>query len=504
MSQLIASKISLHIIDRINKLTKNCNVYGEALNHLVKQTKLPNAGEKINLLPWFSIIGITIVVIFCLIFGMALSYFLQHEILKQDAILTSSLITSVEKVNNERIKLNNLLFKEVAVKNPKVTGNSVSKSPVDYYTQLKYEHLRQLPGVQLVNVFEKNRSIIWSNNANLINKIESSNADLEKAFASGHMVFIASFDGSNKDDLRFTSEPGIPHVESYTPLFSSRGEVVAVVELHKQLHRLIPVIKRAKLLIWGCVIFGAVCLYIIPFLIIRRFDTAMTEHRHHLREAEALSVVGEMSVAVAHGIRSPLATIRSSAELALDAEPEAAQKNANDIINQVDRVSKWVYDLLVFSRPVTGENGVINVFNLVNDCQGYFAGQLRKFNIFYEFTSPNEEVPLVVGNYALAYQAVISIVSNAIEAMPKGGKLHIQLTTSKFRRNVNLIINDSGPGMTANQINQVFKPFFTTKRNGLGLGMAQARRIMERFGGGVSLYSQLGHGTQVYLMFRRV
>jgi signal transduction histidine kinase len=102
----------------------------------------------------------------------------------------------------------------------------------------------------------------------------------------------------------------------------------------------------------------------------------------------------------------------------------------------------------------------------------------------------------------LANQALSSVVSNAIEAMPEGGSLRLKLEISSVTNCVDVVVVDSGIGMSANQIQLAFKPFYTTKRNGVGLGMAQVKRIMERFGGVASLHSREGEGTQACLSFR--
>ena len=95
-----------------------------------------------------------------------------------------------------------------------------------------------------------------------------------------------------------------------------------------------------------------------------------------------------------------------------------------------------------------------------------------------------------------------SVIANALEAMPGGGDLRIGVQHSAELRQVTVLIGDSGAGMSPQQIRQVFKPFYTTKRNGLGLGLALVKRIMERFGGAVHISSQEKQGTEVRLVFR--
>jgi two-component system sensor histidine kinase HydH len=286
-------------------------------------------------------------------------------------------------------------------------------------------------------------------------------------------------------------------------MLDSNGRVAIVVEIYQEPHQLLQTIQRGKLLIWACIGLGAAFLYIIPLWIFRRVDSTLSDQQRRLREAEALCVIGEMSATVAHGIRNPLATIRSSAELALDADPKSARKNAEDIIAQVDRLSKWVRDLLVYTRPVSGEDEAINIVTLVGECLANVAVQMQKKGIVCEFVQPTEAIPLVIGNRVLANQALASIISNALDAMPNGGSLRLQVQKSQLKDNVDVIVSDSGGGMSPAQVDLAFKPFYTTKHNGIGLGMSQVRRIMERFNGAIKLSSKEGKGTQVSLSFRQ-
>ncbi|HSQ03019.1 MAG TPA: ATP-binding protein, partial [Burkholderiales bacterium] len=95
-----------------------------------------------------------------------------------------------------------------------------------------------------------------------------------------------------------------------------------------------------------------------------------------------------------------------------------------------------------------------------------------------------------------------NVISNAIEAMPEGGALALEFRVAVRRHRVDLVVHDTGRGMSPVDLDLVFKPYYTTKRHGLGLGMALVKRIMERFGGDVRLHSREGEGTQVALTFR--
>ena len=111
-------------------------------------------------------------------------------------------------------------------------------------------------------------------------------------------------------------------------------------------------------------------------------------------------------------------------------------------------------------------------------------------------------MPRVAANRGLATQALANVIANALEAMPDNGSLLVKFEHDEARKRVSVIVTDSGPGMSPTQLDIVFKPYYTTKRDGLGLGMALVERIMKRCGGAINLRSHEGVGTQVSLTFR--
>ena len=208
-----------------------------------------------------------------------------------------------------------------------------------------------------------------------------------------------------------------------------------------------------------------------------------------------------MSSAVAHSLRNPLATIRSSAELALEFDTGPAHKNINDIIGQVDRMSKWVRELLQSLRPLNDEAEPVNLVAALHDSLMAFEQQIAKAGVHVVFEP--QETPMVLSQQVQLTQILNSLLANALEAMDKGGTLTITLEPTDAQ-GVSVVVSDTGKGMNEEQRSMAFRPFFTTKQGGLGVGLVLVKRIMERFGGAVTLDSREGEGTSVRLSFKRV
>ena len=107
----------------------------------------------------------------------------------------------------------------------------------------------------------------------------------------------------------------------------------------------------------------------------------------------------------------------------------------------------------------------------------------------------------MVGNRSLLLQAFNSIIANAMEVMPHGGKLTVQHKLETAQGRVKLSIADTGQGMSEKQLEQAFKPFHTTKPRGLGIGLTLVKRTLERYRGSVQITSRENAGTRVELTF---
>jgi signal transduction histidine kinase len=220
-----------------------------------------------------------------------------------------------------------------------------------------------------------------------------------------------------------------------------------------------------------------------------------------LVEAETLAAVGEMGSAVAHGIRNPLASIRSSAELCVDdqASPQV-RESATDIIAQVDRLEKWLRDLLSYAQPDADAVSSVQLVGVIQRVCEQSARDFEKLHIQPTLALP-ATLPAVMGDEAAYEQVFTSIVANAMEAMPQGGSVTISASVPAHDGTVVVAVRDTGVGIPGAQLAKLFTAFQTTKPKGMGLGLALVRRIVRRYGGAVRIESMVGAGTTVLLTF---
>ncbi|HEX5386872.1 MAG TPA: ATP-binding protein [Gemmatimonadales bacterium] len=224
-----------------------------------------------------------------------------------------------------------------------------------------------------------------------------------------------------------------------------------------------------------------------------------------LVQSEKLASIGEMAAAVAHGLRNPLASLRASAQL-VQRHPDspAAREHLTSIIEEVDRLDRRVSHLLSFSRPAPFHRLRENVAQLIDGLLPAFAPALREQKVELTLAVPPDLPPVRVDPMQLE-QALVEVVSNALDAMPAGGRLTIAArgapqpapADAADTCGVAVEIADTGKGIPEQVLPSVCEPFFTTRAEGTGLGLAIAKRYVEQNGGRLEIASRAGAGTTV-------
>jgi len=343
--------------------------------------------------------------------------------------------------------------------------------------------------------------VVWSTNSELIGVRIEGDDELDESFEMKSPVSTSYHEiDEERPEQRLLREPEYLFVENYIPMFNAdKSKVIAMVEIYKEPVDLVGRIQRGFKAIWLATLIGGAAIYLGLFWIVRRAAMLLQSQQKQLIANETFVALGEMSSAVAHSLRNTLANIRSSAELAQDIASQPAQKNIGDIINQVDRMSRWVRELLVSLRPMNDDFETVDLVLAIEDTLSAFESLIKRSNVEVRFAPAS--VPPVVSHQVLLTQILNSLFANALEAMPKGGMLTIEID-SPVPGYLSMILTDTGKGMSKQQQQMVFKPFFTTKQGGLGVGLALVKRIMERFDGSVDLTSREQEGTRVCLNFK--
>jgi signal transduction histidine kinase len=466
--------------------------------------RLSSRKQPFNLLRWFSLISMAVIGTVAVALGAVSTRFVITESVQRDALLTSQFIQAIASAEVRHVSIPNvrtmgeLLDPRKDKDFPEIDPMARASARGEFL-----DHIEHLPDVILANIYAPDRMVIWSTNPALMGTTIHSDDDLDQAFSSKTPV-SASYHNVDKGRMeqKFITPPDYIFIENYIPLFDADGDTVtAMVEIYKEPKDLIDRMERGLALIWVATALGGGLIYLGLYWIVRRAAILLATQQKQLITNETFVALGEMSSAVAHSLRNPLATIRSSAELALEFDSGPAHKNINDIIGQVDRMSKWVRELLQSLRPLNDEPEPVNLVAALHDSLMAFEHQIAKAQVHVVFEP--QETPMVLSQQVQLTQILNSLLANAVEAMDRGGTLTITLEPTDTR-GICVVVSDTGKGMNEEQRRMAFRPFFTTKQGGLGVGLVLVKRIMERFGGAVTLGSREGEGTNVRLSFKRI
>jgi signal transduction histidine kinase len=227
----------------------------------------------------------------------------------------------------------------------------------------------------------------------------------------------------------------------------------------------------------------------------RRLEQAQAE----ARRSERLAALGQMSAGLAHEIRNPLGVIKGSAEMLHEKLGEAnplASELAGYISSETNRLSALVTRFLDFARPLHAEVTAQDITAVLDRALGSVAtlwkGESIRVQREYEANLP--AVPL---DESLCEQAFANIVQNAYDAMgSSGGSLRVSVVKSRARERegVEVRIADTGPGIPAELREQIFNPFVTTKKTGVGLGLSIVSKIMDGHHGSIRIEGSGGAG----------
>jgi C4-dicarboxylate-specific signal transduction histidine kinase len=223
-----------------------------------------------------------------------------------------------------------------------------------------------------------------------------------------------------------------------------------------------------------------------------------------LLRSEKLAAVGQLTASIAHEVNNPIAVIQGNLDLLRSQLPAAAMATVDDevrlIDQQIERMRLIVTQLLQFARPgdYAGYITPVDTAKVLNDCLVLVGHLLAKSNI--EVTQQLRATRQPAINRNELQQVLVNLLVNAIDAMPDGGALRLS-TCDIDPDHVEIALTDSGGGLDAELMNQLFQPFVTRKKDGTGLGLWISRSLVERYGGSLSAHNRSdGVGGAVFVL----
>ncbi len=222
-----------------------------------------------------------------------------------------------------------------------------------------------------------------------------------------------------------------------------------------------------------------------------------------IRRADRLSSLGMLTAGLAHEIRNPLVAIRTFTQLLPERYGDVEFRNNFQAValKEVDRICGLVNDLLSFARPSVPNVSAENVNEIVDSIARILDTEAKEKDVRIHLRL-DRNLPNIMIDKEQIKQVLMNFILNAIQAIESGGV--VDLTTRLFAKNgseqfVEVGVRDSGVGIAGKDLENIFNPFFTTKKEGSGLGLSISHQIVQEHGGYIVVESNLGEGSTFFI-----
>jgi signal transduction histidine kinase len=364
--------------------------------------------------------------------------------------------------------------------------------------------------VEMVNIYSKNDIIAYSFSPELVG-MGNLGGTFYKNALDGHSSSKLVQNGTFWEILL-----GIPKaikIITFAPLRAEKplspisGPVLGVVEIRQDLSSDYRKIFKFQVLVI-CTISIVMGILLLTLIYVVKRGEGIIEKRaferirlkEQLAQAKHLSSLGEMVAGVSHEIRNPLGIISSSAELLK--KKMAPQDNLNAIadivVAEARRLNNIITDFLNYARPKKPNRRVCRIDEVITKNIHFLEHQIKE-NGYVVRTFFNDDIPVIMADGDMLYQAFLNLLINGMQAMPHGGA--IDVTVEAEDGFLWVYIEDEGEGVSESVMEKIWDPFFTTKEKGTGLGLGIVRNIIESHHGMIRIDNRSEKGARVSVKF---
>lgn len=314
--------------------------------------------------------------------------------------------------------------------------------------------------------------------------------------------------------FRIKLKPGSLILRAYYPLRAERSltnisenPIMGVLEFEQDItHDFMATLNFERLII-AFSLFTSLVLFFLVLAILRRTERVSNRQLKEkeqlifeLQQQEKLAGMGRMVAGVAHEIRNPLGIICSSSELILKKAQKEESPHARileALHEEAKRLSRTVTEFLDYARPKKPTMLPVEIDKLLDQVTIFMEPECEKLNVQI---SRNYEAPLQAnGDKDLLYRAFYNLIANSLQAMKQEGEIFLHAVQTEGKLHVT--IQDTGPGFDPDNLEKVRDPFFTTKDEGTGLGLALVATIFESHGAEMHLSNAEDGGARVDIIF---
>ena len=360
--------------------------------------------------------------------------------------------------------------------------------------------------VDMVNIYDMENTISYSFDQAVIGKKDAGGKGFQDAVSGkttskllqrGNLFEI--FLGFSKDSRLITFAP----LRAEQPLSRISGPVLGVVEIVQDLSEDYKAIfDFQKRVIITCTIVMGV-LFLVLLFVVKRGESIIEKRAQErlrlieqLSHAERLSTLGEMVAGISHEIRNPLGIIKSSSELLKKkmSSYDPSSSIPSIIIEESSRLNNIITDFLAFAKPSSPNLILCRIEDVLEKNITFLASQINEEGYIIE-KDYDYNLPEILADPEMLYQAFLNILINAMQAMQDGGKIHVKIDSSG--NTVTIYFEDEGEGIPKDILDKIWDPFFTTKEKGTGLGLGIVKNIIESHRGSIQVINRPVCGARV-------
>ena len=364
--------------------------------------------------------------------------------------------------------------------------------------------------VEMVNIYSKNDIIAYSFASELVG-MENIGGTFYKSALDGQSSSKLVQNGSFWEILL-----GIPKeikIVTFAPLRAEKplspisGPVLGVVEIRQDLFSDYRKIFKFQVLVISTISIVMGILLLTLIYVVKRGEGIIEKRaierirlKDQLSKSKHLSSLGEMVAGVSHEIRNPLGIISSSAELLIKKMDPQDKLNAivDIIVAEARRLNHIITDFLNYARPKNPNRSPCQIDEVITKNIHFLEHQIKE-NGFVIRTFFDDEIPGVMADGDMLYQAFLNLFINGMQAMPCGGVIEVTIETGDD--SLWLYIEDEGEGVLESVMEKIWDPFFTTKEKGTGLGLGIVKNIIESHDGMIRIDNRREKGARVSVKF---
>jgi signal transduction histidine kinase len=279
--------------------------------------------------------------------------------------------------------------------------------------------------------------------------------------------------------------------------------VLGVIEIEQDLSLEYEAFFRIQILVisTSTALMGA--LYVVLIFVVKRGEGIIQKRamerlrlKERLSQAEKLSAIGVMAAGISHEIRNPLGIIRSSAELLKKKVIQHDPTNTipDIIVEESMRLNQIITEFINYAKPPSPNLAACVIEEVIDKNLTFLASQIEEDGYIVKKKYQNS-IPEIMADASMLYQSFLNILMNAMQSMPEGGRIQIEVSSKD--NVVTIHFDDEGKGIPEDNLQKIWDPFFTTKEKGSGLGLGIVKNIIEAHNGSIQIFNREVRGARV-------